>query len=108
MPRYSWLLTQTLDTTSLPARIGALRRVGVPYPAGYEQVAQKELEAQAARVVENLKVGSIKADPDKEIIAVIAYLQRLGKDIKAAPVSTPAAPARTAQLDSTVSTTIQN
>jgi cytochrome c oxidase cbb3-type subunit I/II len=109
MPRYSWLLTQTLDTTSLPARIGALRRVGVPYPAGYEQVAQKELEAQAAKVVENLKVGSIKADPDKEIIAVIAYLQRLGKDIKAAPAApAPAAPAKTAQIDSTTPTISQN
>ena len=89
MPRYSWLLTQKLDTACLPARLNALRKVGVPYPAGYENgPAQKDLEAQAARVVEGLKIGSVKADADKEIIALIAYLQRLGTDIKAAPVTT--------------------
>jgi len=93
MPRYSWLLTQTLDTTSLPARISALRRVGVPYPAGYENKAFADLKTQQAKIVTDLQVGQIKADPDKEIIAVIAYLQRLGTDIKAAPAAPVAAPA---------------
>ena len=75
-----------LDTASLPARLKALRSVGVPYPTGYENgPAQKELEAQAAKVVENLKVGSVTAPTNREIIAVIAYLQRLGTDIKTAP-----------------------
>jgi len=60
----------------------------VPYPDGFENgTAQKELETQAAQVVANLKVGSVEAQPDKEVIALIAYLQRLGKDIKAAPVA---------------------
>jgi cytochrome c oxidase cbb3-type subunit I/II len=85
MPRYPWLLTQKLDLTSLPARIKALRSVGVPYPGGYENgPAQKELEAQTAKVVMNLKVGSVTAETNREIIAVIAYLQRLGTDIKSA------------------------
>ena len=93
MPRYPWLLTQKLDTSALPARIKALRSVGVPYPEGYENgPAQKELEAQAPRVVENLKVGSVTAQTNREIIAVIAYLQRLGTDIKGG-VAAPAAPA---------------
>ena len=85
MPRYPWLFTQQLDTTSLTARIGALRRIGVPYPPGYESKALDELNKQAGKVVINLKVGQIKAAPDREIIAVIAYLQRLGTDIKLAP-----------------------
>ena len=88
MPRYSWLLTQKLETDSLPARLNALRKIGVPYPAGYENgPAQKDLQAQAEKVVANLKAGSVTADPDKEIIALIAYLQRLGTDIKSAPVA---------------------
>jgi len=88
MPRYPWLLTQELDTTSLPARIGALRKVGVPYPPGYENhQAAKDLEAQAGQVVLNLKVGMINAATNREIIAVIAYLQRLGTDIKSPPPS---------------------
>ena len=91
MPRYSWLLTQKMETDSLPARLNALRKVGVPYPAGYENgPAQKDLQAQAGKVVANLKQGSVKGEADKEIIALIAYLQRLGTDIKSAPVTAAA------------------
>jgi len=88
MPRYLWLLTQQLDTSSLPARISALRRVGVPYAPGYESKALADLNQQAARVVANLKTGQVNARPDREVIAVIAYLQRLGTDIKLAPKAT--------------------
>jgi len=90
MPRYPWLLSQELDTTSLEARISALRRVGVPYPAGYEGKALEDLNHQAAKIVIDLSVGQVKAQPDREIIAVIAYLQRLGADIKSAPKAVPA------------------
>ena len=91
MPRYSWLLTQKLDTNTVSARIAALRKVGVPYPVGYETgQAQKDLTAQAAKVVANLQQGTIKAEPDREIVALIAYLQRLGTDIKTSSV--PATP----------------
>ena len=83
MPPYPWLLTQKLDTNSLPARISALRKVGVPYPEGYENGdALIDLQAQSSLVVSNLAQGSVEAEADKEIIAMIAYLQRLGTDIK--------------------------
>jgi cytochrome c oxidase cbb3-type subunit I/II len=93
MPRYPWLLTQKLDTNSLPARLAALRKTGVPYPAGFENgEAQKDFWAQTGRVIGNLKQGTItNAPPDAEIIALIAYLQRLGTDAKAAPVLTKTA-----------------
>jgi len=87
MPPYPWLLTQKLDTSSLAARIKALRSVGVPYPEGAETTAQADLEAQAKQVVLGLKTGMIDATPDREIIALIAYLQRLGIDIKASAVA---------------------
>jgi len=91
MPRYSWLLTQQLEVDTLPSHLIALRRIGVPYPAGYENgPAQKDLQAQAQKIVANLKLGSVNTDPDREIIALIAYLQRLGTDIKSAPVTTAA------------------
>lgn len=88
MPGYPWLLTQKLETNSLPARIGALRKVGVPYAQGYEQVALAELKAQSDKIVASLKTGAVTAEPDREIIAMIAYLQRLGTDIKPAPAQT--------------------
>ncbi|MBL9173786.1 MAG: cytochrome-c oxidase, cbb3-type subunit I [Verrucomicrobiales bacterium] len=92
MPPYPWLYTQTLDTNALPARIAALRKVGVPYPPGFENgEAQKQLAAQAAKIVVNLRVGSItNAAPNAEIIGLIAYLQRLGTDIKSAPAAADA------------------
>ena len=107
MPRYSWLLTQKIDTNAVAARIAALRKVGVPYEQGYEHNALADLRTQAQKVVTNLQTGSIRAEPDKEIIALIAYLQRLGTDIKvsAQPGSTPPVqttlpppPKQTAQL----------
>jgi cytochrome c oxidase cbb3-type subunit I/II len=63
----------------------------VPYPAGYENgPAQKDLQAQAEKVVAEPEAGFGQRRPDKEIIALIAYLQRLGTDIKSAPVTTAA------------------
>ena len=85
MPRYPWLLTQTLDVTSLPSRLGALRKIGVPYPDGFENgPAQKDLQAQAVKIVASLKTGMVTTQTNREIVAVIAYLQRLGTDIKSA------------------------
>jgi cytochrome c oxidase cbb3-type subunit I/II len=67
-----------------------LRKVGVPYGEGYEQLALQELQTQANLIAGNLQTAGIKAEPNKEIIAMIAYLQRLGTDIKpaAAPATT--------------------
>ncbi len=102
MPAYPWLLTQTLATNDLPARLSALRKVGVPYPAGFENgPAQADLAAQAAKVVANLRIGSVSnAPPDSEIIGLIAYLQRLGTDIKSAPKAAVAAPVAVPALPS--------
>jgi cytochrome c oxidase cbb3-type subunit I/II len=91
-------LTQKLDTSSLPSRLKALRKVGVPYPEGYENgLAQKELQNQAQQVVLGLKTGMVNTETNREIVALIAYLQRLGKDIKAAPTQTPIAQASIAK-----------
>lgn len=89
MPRYPWLLTKTIDSNAVPARIKAQRKVGVPYPEGYENEAVADMQAQAEQIVANLKASSIETSADKEIIALIAYLQRLGTDIKSAPKEDP-------------------
>ena len=51
-------------------------------------------------MVQNLKAGSVKAAPDREIIALIAYLQRLGTDIKASQ------PPKTAELSTPTGNTV--
>ncbi|MGF7080226.1 cytochrome-c oxidase, cbb3-type subunit I [Mucilaginibacter sp. UYCu711] len=83
MPEYSWLLTQSLDTTTTKAKINAMRTLGVPYPAGYENQANADLDKQAKGIAADLAKDHIKVKSNKEVIAIVAYLQRLGMDIKA-------------------------
>ena len=59
-----------------------MRKMGVPYPNGYESIAVADLEKQAKQIATGLKENKIEISEDKEIVALIAYLQRLGKDIK--------------------------
>ncbi|GCC53484.1 cytochrome C oxidase Cbb3 [Chryseotalea sanaruensis] len=82
MPAYPWLYEQLIDRDQTALKINALRTVGVPYAEGYEETANGDLDKQAARIVENLQMEGIEVMPDAEIIALIAYLQRLGTDIK--------------------------
>lgn len=82
MPAYTWLYDNDIDTAITPKKIKAMRTLGVPYKEGYENEAVADLQAQALEIVEDLKSNDIQdADPNKEIIALIAYLQRLGSDI---------------------------
>jgi cytochrome c oxidase cbb3-type subunit I/II len=82
MPNYDWLITQKLDTTATADKINAMRKLGVPYPDGYEKIANAELDKQAKAIADDLNKNNIKVKSDKEIVAIIAYLQRLGTDIK--------------------------
>ena len=85
MPRYVWLFRNKLDTASTPAKIRAMRTLGVPYPKGYDQLANADLMKQATEIADNLKKEKIETPANKEVIALIAYLQRLGRDIQAEP-----------------------
>lgn len=81
MPPYPWLFEQMIDKELTAGKISALRTVGVPYPEGFEKTANGELEAQAKTITDNLAAEDVEISGDAEIIALIAYLQRLGKDI---------------------------
>jgi cytochrome c oxidase cbb3-type subunit I/II len=83
MPSYPWLISNDLDISSTELKINAMRSVGVPYPEGYEKIANDDLQKQAEQITADLQNAGAPAEPNKEIIALIAYLQRLGTDIKA-------------------------
>jgi len=83
MPPFPWLSENVLDISSTEKKISVMRKLGVPYPDGFETVANEELKKQADTIALDLTNAGIVVDPDKEIIAMIAYLQRLGTDIKA-------------------------
>jgi cytochrome c oxidase cbb3-type subunit I/II len=86
MPQYSWLTTDEMDLSSLKAKIKALRTVGVPYEKGYENNAEADLDREAAFIVEKLRIDGIKATRRTEIVALIAYLHKLGRDLEPAKV----------------------
>lgn len=58
-----------------------MQTLGVPYPEGYDEKAVADLKAQAAKIAGGLRDAGIEVDDQKQIIALIAYMQRLGTDI---------------------------
>ena len=79
MPSYPWLFTKDTKVKQLPRKIDVMRMLGVPYPIDLSpEDITAQISAQAAGIVERLAEKDIFAEPNKEIIAVIAYLQKLG------------------------------
>jgi cytochrome c oxidase cbb3-type subunit I/II len=88
MPSFKWLLTNDLDMSTTAKKIRVMQTLGVPYPAGYDVKANDDLMKQAQLIADDLKANGINTAPNKEVIALIAYLQRLGTDItKPAPAA---------------------
>ena len=90
MPRYSWLIKNDMNASNLESKMKALVTLGVPYTPEEIAGAKQALLTQAKEVENNLRqdpeyvknYGSSNIQ-NKEIVALIAYLQRLGTDIKA-------------------------
>jgi cytochrome c oxidase cbb3-type subunit I/II len=82
MPPYPWLFENSTDTSVTAAKIRAMQTLGVPYPKGYDKIANSDVAKQANGIRNNLAKENIRIASDKEIIALIAYLQRVGTDIK--------------------------
>ncbi|MEN9699139.1 MAG: hypothetical protein RLZZ301_337 [Bacteroidota bacterium] len=98
MPAYTWLREENLDLSLTPNKIRAMQTLGVPYAKGYDAKAVADLKKQAHTIAEDIVATTpkqvlagvnqatlIKDIEQKEIVAVIAYLQRLGLDITVKP-----------------------
>jgi cytochrome c oxidase cbb3-type subunit I/II len=101
MPAYPWLNENELDLSIIDRKIRAMQTLGVPYPDGYDQKAKADAEEQALEIAKDIvnnmpaeikkamntekKINELKS---KEIIALIAYMQRLGTDISSENNST--------------------
>lgn len=80
MPAYPHLAVKDTKTHLLPTKINAMRMLGVPYPVDLsEEDIQAQIDAQAEGIVERLADNGTFVEPQKEIIALIAYLQKLGQ-----------------------------
>ncbi len=83
MPKYIHLFRQTTDFEEIPSHLKALRAVGVPYTDAEINEAPTAARTQADSIAaEVAKQGGPQGLADKQVIALIAYLQRLGTDIK--------------------------
>ena len=85
MPSYPWMMDDKVDTAVIPKKIRAMQTLGVPYEAGYDRVATQDYMEQAKQIKASLKKDKIEVSSTSEIVALIAYLQRVGTDIKAEP-----------------------
>jgi cytochrome c oxidase cbb3-type subunit I/II len=81
MPDYPWLIEDDLDMSTTERKISVMQYFGAPYAEGFAETANEHLMNQAQGIADNLAQSGIECEPQKEIIALIAYLQRLGVDI---------------------------
>jgi len=84
MPAYPWFTKNKVDLSLIPKKIKVMQTLGVPYSEDYAEKAIADYEAQAQIIVAELKTSGIDVDYDTEMIAMIAYLHKLGKDISPA------------------------
>lgn len=90
MPRYQWLIKDKLDNSLVEAKMKAMVTLGVPYSDQDIANAQKSIAEQSAKIekslMTNAEIKKFFANEttvplkDREIVAIIAYLQRLGTD----------------------------
>ncbi len=83
MPAYPWMLTNQLDFDGIQRKVDAMVMLGVPYgDAVTDAPAMARTQAQA--IAQSIASQGGPADlSDKEIVAMVAYLQRLGRDVSA-------------------------
>jgi len=84
MPPYDFLLKDDLDYSVVQTRVNVLSMLGTPYDADAKKYAPDLAKAQAEMLADEIvKQGGPPGMDKKEVIALIAYLQRLGTDISA-------------------------
>jgi cytochrome c oxidase cbb3-type subunit I/II len=83
MPAYSQFLRNEINFEQIQSRVDAMVMLGVPYGEAVKsapQMARDQAKSIAASIVEQ---GGPNGLENKEIVAIVAYMQRLGRDIKA-------------------------
>ncbi|HRI51249.1 MAG TPA: cytochrome-c oxidase, cbb3-type subunit I [Pseudomonadota bacterium] len=79
MPSYAFLAERKLDLGDTALKLAAMQKLGVPYRAQDLQNGNAELQASARAVAGELRQQGVEAAWDSEIVALVAYLQRLGR-----------------------------
>lgn len=85
MPSYNWLARGHVDTALGARKLELMRKLGVPYTDADVAAAEAAQRAQGDAIVADLATNGVTADWNSEIVALISYLQRLGRDQGVAP-----------------------
>jgi cytochrome c oxidase cbb3-type subunit I/II len=80
MPPYPWLLARRIDYRDAYRSVNAMMKLGVPYHGVTPETVEGSMRGQAQGIVRSLAAMNIQTEGDREIVALIAYLQRLGQD----------------------------
>jgi cytochrome c oxidase cbb3-type subunit I/II len=81
MPRYQWLFEEKIAFNDLPAKLAVMQKLGVPYTDAEVSNSIEAAKAQAKIITDELvQSGAPQKVEDKNVVAIIAYLQRLGID----------------------------
>jgi cbb3-type cytochrome c oxidase subunit II len=100
MPRYYWFQSRDLDFASIPGKLKTLQKLGVPYTDSEVDSAIDDAKRQAGQIAADVRDSGGPGDlEEKEIVAIVAYMQRLGADIKRSSASTAAAQVTPASQD---------
>jgi cytochrome c oxidase cbb3-type subunit I/II len=91
MPSYRWLAEGRVDVKQTPRKLALMQRLGVPYSNDQIDTAEAGEQAQADAVVTDLAGQGVSLRWDSEMVALISYLQRLGRDVGVRPVGRTAA-----------------
>jgi cytochrome c oxidase cbb3-type subunit I/II len=91
MPTFPWLYEWKTDVDVLPKKIAVQRMIGVPFAPMTPEEIQKSVDEQSVAVAKDLRKEGNYIEPNREIVALIAYLQQLGKYETVKP-SAPAKP----------------
>jgi cytochrome c oxidase cbb3-type subunit I/II len=90
MPAYTHIITNDIAFDAIQKRVDVMAMLGVPYGDAVGK-APEMARAQAKVIAADLaQTGGAKGFETKEVVALIAYLQRLGKDIQGGPPSATA------------------
>jgi cytochrome c oxidase cbb3-type subunit I/II len=91
MPTFAWLYEWKTDVAVLPKKIAVQRMIGVPFAPMTDEEIEKSVKEQSATIAKGLRKEGNYIEPDREIVALIAYLQQLGKyeKVKTKVAATP-------------------
>jgi len=89
MPAYAHLVNEAVDPAAVVAKLKVQQTLGVPYTDEHVQKAESLLAAQQKAIADDLAKQGVTLNPQSKMVALIGYLQRIGKNPPDPMATTP-------------------